>query len=606
MSEQADPAATAPGLKAGRAAKRAAAPRRVLPVIELVTLAAFLLLPLALELTLDNTYYLTGLATRMLLLAIFAISFDLCWGYSGIMAFGQGMFFGAAGYVVGLLGRDAELAQLVVTVPIAILVSLIFAGLIAWFLLLGKRAPTIIFVAMGTLTASYAAERLAGGWTYIGAANGLSSIEIMMLGGLEFFDGEYKFYYLALAFLVAVYALCRLVVKSQFGLVLAGIREKRGAARLLRLPGAGLQGGDLHLRRRRGRPVGRALQLSRGLCRHRHAGHPDLHHGRALFFRRRHRHPDRAGDRRRRGGGRDQLAGRRGGDPQLLAVDPGPAAAGGDRLSADRPAGLPGQPPRAGRLLRPAAEAGRVNAMALLEVRDVGKTFGGLKALEGVSVDVQANTFHGLIGPNGSGKSTLLKAIAGAHFASSGTITFDGAEITRAEPYERARAGLSLKFQITAVLPALSVYDNVLIVLQTRNSIWQLIRSRSRGEMHDRVMEALQRFRLADQADMLAGELSHGQQQWLEIAMALAPQPKLLLLDEPTGGMSPEERRVTGELLQPIREWCALVIVEHDLDFIKDICDHLTVLQQGQVLQSGTVAEIERSEKVQEVYTTRV
>ncbi|MEQ8345203.1 MAG: ABC transporter ATP-binding protein [Sneathiellaceae bacterium] len=244
--------------------------------------------------------------------------------------------------------------------------------------------------------------------------------------------------------------------------------------------------------------------------------------------------------------------------------------------------------------------------MALLEVRDVGKTFGGLKALEGVSVDVQANSFHGLIGPNGSGKSTLLKAIAGAHFASTGTITFDGADITRAEPYERARAGLSLKFQITAVLPALSVYDNVLIVLQTRNSIWQLIRSRSRGEMHDRVMEALQRFRLADHADVLAGELSHGQQQWLEIAMALAPQPKLLLLDEPTGGMSPEERRVTGELLQPIRKWCALVIVEHDLDFIKDICDHLTVLQQGQVLESGTVAEIERSEKVQEVYTTRV
>ncbi len=244
--------------------------------------------------------------------------------------------------------------------------------------------------------------------------------------------------------------------------------------------------------------------------------------------------------------------------------------------------------------------------MALLEVRGVGKTFAGLKALEGVDVDVQANTFHGLIGPNGSGKSTLLKAIAGAHFASSGTITFDGDDITRATPYERARAGLSLKFQITAVLPSLSVYDNVLIVLQTRETVWSLIRSRTRGALHDQVMEALERFRLAGHADTLAGELSHGQQQWLEIAMALAPRPKLLLLDEPTGGMSPEERRVTGELLEPIRQWCALVIVEHDLDFIKDICDHLTVLQQGQVLQSGTVAEIERSDKVQEVYTTRV
>jgi branched-chain amino acid transport system ATP-binding protein len=119
-------------------------------------------------------------------------------------------------------------------------------------------------------------------------------------------------------------------------------------------------------------------------------------------------------------------------------------------------------------------------------------------------------------------------------------------------------------------------------------------------------MHALERFRLADRADHLAGELSHGEQQWLEIAMALAPRPKLLLLDEPTGGMSPEERRVTGELLAPIRRDCALVIVEHDLDFIKNICDRLTVLDQGRVLGTGTVAEIEGDPRVQEIYTRRV
>jgi ABC-type uncharacterized transport system ATPase subunit len=119
-------------------------------------------------------------------------------------------------------------------------------------------------------------------------------------------------------------------------------------------------------------------------------------------------------------------------------------------------------------------------------------------------------------------------------------------------------------------------------------------------------MTALERFRLADRANDLAGELSHGQQQWLEIAMALAPRPRLLLLDEPTGGMSPEERRVTGELLQPIKAHCALVIVEHDLDFIRDICDHLTVLDQGKVLDDGTVAHIAQSQRVQEVYTSRV
>ena len=244
--------------------------------------------------------------------------------------------------------------------------------------------------------------------------------------------------------------------------------------------------------------------------------------------------------------------------------------------------------------------------MALLEVRGIAKTFGVLKALDGVDVTVGANSFHGLIGPNGSGKSTLLKAIAGAHFADAGTVSFNGMDITTAPPAQRSRLGLSLKFQITAVLLELSVYDNVLLALQAHRSVWSLLRSTSRRELHDEVVDALNRFQLGDKAENLAGELSHGQQQWLEIAMALTQRPKLLLLDEPTGGMSPEERRATGELLAPIKEHCAMVIVEHDLDFIKDICDRLTVLDNGKVLDDGSVEEIERSSKVQEVYTTRV
>ena len=245
-------------------------------------------------------------------------------------------------------------------------------------------------------------------------------------------------------------------------------------------------------------------------------------------------------------------------------------------------------------------------AEPLLAVRGVSKRFGALRALEDIALTVQAGTFHGLIGPNGSGKSTLLKAIAGAHFADGGTITLDGDDVTRALPYERARRGLSLKFQITAVLPELSVYDNVLLAAQSDQRAFALLRSRTRRASDAAIMRALERFRLAARADDLAGELSHGEQQWLEIAMALALKPRLLLLDEPTGGMSPEERRATGELLLPIKPECALVIVEHDLDFIKNICDHLTVLDQGRVLDDGTVAEIERSSRVQEVYVSRI
>lgn len=244
--------------------------------------------------------------------------------------------------------------------------------------------------------------------------------------------------------------------------------------------------------------------------------------------------------------------------------------------------------------------------MALLEVAALTKMFGQLRALDEVDLAVRAGTFHGLIGPNGSGKSTLLKAIAGAHAPTSGTIHFDGADITAAPPFERARAGLSLKFQITSVLPELSVYDNVLLALQSGQGLLSLVSSRTRCILHGKVMETLDRFRLAARADDLAGELSHGQQQWLEIALALARRPKLLLLDEPTGGMSPEERRVTGDLLRPIRSDCTLVIVEHDIDFIKNLCDFLTVLDQGKVLDEGSIEQIERSTKVQEVYTSRV
>jgi ABC-type branched-subunit amino acid transport system ATPase component len=244
--------------------------------------------------------------------------------------------------------------------------------------------------------------------------------------------------------------------------------------------------------------------------------------------------------------------------------------------------------------------------MALLEVTALTKMFGQLRALDGVDLTVRAGTFHGLIGPNGSGKSTLLKAIAGAHAPTSGTIRFDDMDITAAPPFERARAGLSLKFQITSVLPELSVYDNVLLALQSREGLPSLLSSRTRRILDGDVMTALDRFRLAGRANDLAGELSHGQQQWLEIALALACRPKLLLLDEPTGGMSPEERRVTGELLRPIRSECTLVIVEHDIDFIKNLCDCLTVLDQGRVLDEGSVEQIEHSTKVQEVYTSRV
>jgi len=244
--------------------------------------------------------------------------------------------------------------------------------------------------------------------------------------------------------------------------------------------------------------------------------------------------------------------------------------------------------------------------MPLLEVRGLTKAFGGLLALGGVDLTVGEYEFHGLIGPNGSGKSTLMKCVAGAELPTKGTIHFAGRDVTAAAPAERARGGLGLKFQITSVLPALSVYDNVLLALQAQSSTADLILSRTREVLHERVMNLLEQFHLAQRRRERAAALSHAQQQWLEIAMALACQPRLLLLDEPTAGMSLEERRITGELLMSLKRHCSLVIVEHDLDFIHNICDLLTVLDQGNVIDSGTVRHIQNSRKVQEVYLIRV
>jgi branched-chain amino acid transport system ATP-binding protein len=149
--------------------------------------------------------------------------------------------------------------------------------------------------------------------------------------------------------------------------------------------------------------------------------------------------------------------------------------------------------------------------MPLLEAVDIGKVFGKLTALDGASLTVEENEFHGLIGPNGSGKSTLMKCVAGAETATSGKVSFVNRDITALSPTERARAGMSLKFQITSVLPTLTLYDNILLALQAQSSLVDLVFSRTRGALHDQVMTMLSQFRLADRAHDAAAALSHGQ-----------------------------------------------------------------------------------------------
>lgn len=202
----------------GREQPIAAASRPVIPWVEAVLLLGFLVAPAVLP------DYLTDFASRLLILALFAISFDLVFGYAGIMSFGQALFFGAAGYVVALLARDHNVSSVLVVIPVSVLVGLVLGAIVAGFLLLGRHPPSMIFVALGTLTASFAGEELARSWYYLGGQNGIPSIPVLSIGSYQF--SSVTFFYLTLAIFVVIYLGCRALVRSQFGLALVGIREQ--------------------------------------------------------------------------------------------------------------------------------------------------------------------------------------------------------------------------------------------------------------------------------------------------------------------------------------------------------------------------------------------
>lgn len=244
--------------------------------------------------------------------------------------------------------------------------------------------------------------------------------------------------------------------------------------------------------------------------------------------------------------------------------------------------------------------------MKLLEVISVTKKFGALTAVDKASIFINQNEIVGLIGPNGSGKSTLLHTVCGRTIATEGQIFLQGLDMTKQDPQDRAIAGMAIKFQLARIYLEKTVRENLLISLQAKESIWSHLRNESLAKFENKITSLADEFQLTEHLDEFAKSLSHGQQQWLEIAMAMASEPILLLLDEPTAGMSPKERGDTAILIKKASKKCGVLIVEHDLDFIKEICDRISVLHQGNIIATGTSAEIEKDPKVKEVYLTRV
>jgi branched-chain amino acid transport system ATP-binding protein len=241
----------------------------------------------------------------------------------------------------------------------------------------------------------------------------------------------------------------------------------------------------------------------------------------------------------------------------------------------------------------------------ILEIDGVGKQFGALAALNRVSLSVAPGQVFSIIGPNGAGKSTLFNVISGLHQPTTGRVRFDGADITGLPPEEVNRRGLAKTFQITNVFPEISVLDNVRVAAQSRaaesgrlRSLWR------RPDVDDAALSLLEAFGLVGRADELAENLSHGEQRYLEICLALATEPRLLLLDEPTAGMTPGETRDATALIRRIalERGLTLLLIEHDMSVVMGISDRVAVLHFGEKIAEGTPEEIRHDARVIEAY----
>jgi urea transport system ATP-binding protein len=245
--------------------------------------------------------------------------------------------------------------------------------------------------------------------------------------------------------------------------------------------------------------------------------------------------------------------------------------------------------------------AGELTPAPLLEIDDVHIGFDGIRVLNGLRLSLQPGELRCLIGPNGAGKTTLLDIVSGMLRPHRGHVRFAGHDVRHMQPQQLVHRGLGRKFQTPAVFPSLSVRQNLECAGSSRDAGLRLLWPAA-GVVRERVEEVLDLTGLVARADDRAGVLSHGQQQWLEIGMLLMHDPKLLLLDEPVAGLTRAERERTADLLRSVHRECAVLIVEHDMAFVRQLESTVTVLHQGSVLVEGPMELVQNDARVIEVY----
>ena len=243
---------------------------------------------------------------------------------------------------------------------------------------------------------------------------------------------------------------------------------------------------------------------------------------------------------------------------------------------------------------------------ALLYLDNISVTFDGFKALNALSLSIDPNEMRAIIGPNGAGKTTMMDVITGKTRPNVGTATFEGdKDLTKLDEASIAELGIGRKFQTPTVFEMHTVEDNILLALKTDRRPFPVLFSKRARQEKERIDALLERVRLTGSRDRKAGELSHGQKQWLEIGMLLAQEPKLLLVDEPAAGMTDQETADTADLLREIAKTASVVVVEHDMVFVRDLGVKVTCLHEGSVLAEGSLDAVSSNERVIEVYLGR-
>ena len=561
----------------------------------------------------DYTPFYLGLLTEVLVFGLFALAYDVLLGHAGVLSLGHSAFVGVAAYTTGIL--LARYQRALEPAILAGAVGGLLTSLLLGVLVLRKRG---VYLAMLTLALSQVFYYVVLMWTPVtGGTDGLGNLPILHLSaplGWRLSKRPITRYYVVATVIFLAMLAIRHVLDSPLGRAMRAVKanETRAAAcgydtRRIKLAAfaisgffSGLAGAlltvvlefvpieNIHWQMSGtvlimtlfggtstllGPFVGAGMFIWMRDFLSKHLEYWEVFVGGAfvlivLFL------PD----------------GIVGTLTRVLARRP-PAPAGAPADQLPEPAGLVGA-------ARPASPDGR-----LLESLGLRKTFGGLTAVNGVDFQVRTGELRSVIGPNGAGKTTFFNLLTGVLPPSGGRILFKGRDITGLPAHAVSRLGIARSYQVTNIFGDLTVYENVRIAAQSRVTHYRFWgRADALAQVNQRAEEILRHLGLAVQRHALARELSHGEQRYLEIGIALATDPDFLLLDEPTAGMSPDETRRTAAFVRRLAGHVTIVVVEHDMEVVMGISDRITVLNYGEVLAEGTPAEIRENVDVRRVY----